>query len=183
MSKSVGKVCASVSDPRVPPYGCSFLSTHFHQADELFFVHQHRDLTFIAIRQGLPVFCPDESSGMTGLCDSEILVPCNFMKIYPYKGPTDSSVQSLYIVGRGVSHKDIAGPLRVNVQTQEHTYFQYKLCLTGNPLFRRTISSERLYRLGLCRGTMTIDLQWLRRSSHYNGRRMPMRPFPASGRR
>jgi hypothetical protein len=77
------------------------------QADELFFVHQASDsMTFIAIRQGLPVFCRMKAQ-RGGQADvmSEIQSTIQFYEdLQPYGGAVGGSGSvPIYMVGEGFS--------------------------------------------------------------------------------
>ena len=77
------------------------------QADELFFVHQASDsLTFLAIRQGLPVFCrmKAQRGGQVDVM-SEIWSTVQFYEDFHFPGGKKAGSGSvpIYMVGEGFS--------------------------------------------------------------------------------
>jgi hypothetical protein len=81
------------------------------QVDELFFVHQASDsMTFMAIRQGLPVFCrmkPRRREQADVM--SEIQSTVQFYEdLYPHRGVAGgSSSVPIYMVGEGFSQREV----------------------------------------------------------------------------
>jgi hypothetical protein len=99
------------------------------QADELFFVHQASDsMTFIAIRQGLPVYCRMKAQGrrQTDVM-SEIWSTVQFYEdLHPHRGVAGGSgFVPLYMVGEGFSQRGAITDLSVEVASvtaQQQTY-------------------------------------------------------------
>jgi hypothetical protein len=98
------------------------------QADELFFVHQASDsMTFIAIKQGLPVFCrmKAQRGGQTDVM-SEIQSTVQFYEdLHPHRGAAGGSGSvPIYMVGESFSQRGVIAeqPVEINAITAQKQY-------------------------------------------------------------
>jgi hypothetical protein len=134
------------------------------QANELFFVHQASDsMTFIAIRQGLPVFCRMKAQ-RPGSADrmSEIWSTLQFYEdLHPHgETGTGSGSVPIYMVGEGSSQKGMIYENMADVSsvtTRKQEYISHPTVLpdwkTIVSTKHGTISSERgLYALACAGG-------------------------------
>lgn len=134
------------------------------QADELFFIHQASDsMTFIAIRQGLPVFCRVKAQrGKQADVMSEIWSTVQFYEdLHPHRGAVGGTCSvPIYMVGEGVSR--IGGGVGAITGLEALTDGKYK-ALLSRPILpdwkafvstkNGTISSEEgLYALACAGG-------------------------------
>jgi hypothetical protein len=134
------------------------------QADELFFVHQASDsMTFIAIRQGLPVFCrmKAQRGGQTDVMN-EIRSTMQFYEdLCPHGGAAGGSGSvPIYMVGEGFSQRGAIADQSVEIKditTQKQATYTHQPILPDWKTFvstkNGTLSSEEgLYALACAGG-------------------------------
>jgi len=98
------------------------------QADELFFVHQASDsMTFIATRQGLPVFCRMKAQrGRQTDMMNEIRSTVQFYEdLHPHRGAAGGSGSvPIYMVGEGFSQRGVIAdrPVEISAVTTQEQY-------------------------------------------------------------
>jgi hypothetical protein len=134
------------------------------QADELFFVHQASDsMTFIAIKQGLPVFCrmKAQRGGQTDVMN-EIRSTVQFYEdLHPHRGAAGGSGSvPIYMVGESFSQRGVIAeqPVEIKALTAEKqsTYTPHVILPDWKALISTkngTVSSEEgLYALACAGG-------------------------------